>query len=357
VPSAFPPTPRRRWLWAAPVVLGGLAWGAVTLSNSLRGDLQATDATAAAALTVRPIVAFGHVDVDGGLIRLTPAVPGGRVADLFVKEGEIVPAGSVLLRLDDTQARRKVDEAKAAVDEAKAALDRGRLLPQQHEIKLQQAQSAVKAAEAQRNAVKLALERKQQLARINQLGEQDIAIAREELTAAGNQLEIRQDDLRQLRLADPRTEVRVLETQVARAEALRAQAQAALKEYTLVAPAAGAVLQLNVGVGDTAGGAMPAIVFCPDGPRVVVADVEQAFAALVAVGQRVTIKDDTHAAGIWTGRVERVADWYTNQRPVMPDPNQYADVRSLRCVIELDPDQPRLRINQRVLVEIQVPVK
>jgi hypothetical protein len=57
--------------------------------------------------------------------------------------------------------------------------------------------------------------------------------------------------------------------------------------------------------------------------------------------------------------VKRVGEWYTNQRPVLqPDPNQYSDVRTLPCVIELDPNQPqRLRINQRVRVTIEIPAK
>jgi multidrug resistance efflux pump len=339
------------------VLAAGLALGGHTLTVALRGD-AAPAAVAAGALTVRPVVAFGHVDVEGGVIPLTPAVPGGRVAELFVNEGESVPAGSVLLRLDDTQARAKVNEARAARDEAQAALDRGRSLPEQHRIKVEQAQAAIEAAEAQRNAGKLGLERKQQLVRINQLSEQDLSIAREDLRSAETLLRIKQDDLRQLRLLDPRTEVRGLEKQVVRAEALLKQAEAGLKEYSLIAPAAGTVLQISVGVGATVGGPVPAVQFCPDGPRVVTAEVEQAFAALVAEGQRATIRDDTHAAGTWTGRVKRVADWYTSPRPVLqPDPNQYSDVRSIKCVIALDPDQPRLRINQRVLVTIEVLVK
>jgi multidrug resistance efflux pump len=272
---------------------------------------------------------------------------------------ESVPAGAVLLRLDDTQARRKVDEARAAVDEAKAGQDRARSLPEQHRLGLEQAQSGVEAAEAQRNVAKQGLERKQELAKIGQLNPRDLSIAQEELRATEEAVRIKQSELQRLKLQDPRTEVKLITAQVTRAEALLAQAEAALKQYSIVAPAAGAVLQVSVGVGDTVGGPspVPAIQFCPKGPRVVRAEVEQAFAALVAVGLRVTVEDDTHAAGKWTGRVKRVADWYSSQRPVLqPDPNQYSDVRTMQCLIELDPDQSRLRINQRVRVTIEVPL-
>jgi multidrug resistance efflux pump len=128
----------------------------------------------------------------------------------------------------------------------------------------------------------------------------------------------------------------------------------------LTAPSAGTVLQIAVGVGDTLGAAspVPAIQFCPDGPRVVRADIEQAFAGQVAVGQKVTIEDDSHAPGKWKGRVKWVADWFANQRPVLqPDAGQYSDVRMMPCVIELDPNQPPLKINQRVLATIEVPTR
>jgi multidrug resistance efflux pump len=358
--SAVPSFSRRRWLLLALPLVAGLAVGAHLLNVTLRGDPNAAVATAAAAPEFRPVIAFGHVTVEGGIVQMTPSVPGGRVTEVRVKEGDAVPAGTVLLRLDDAQARAKVTEAKAAVETARAELDRGRSLPEQHKIKLEQAQAAVDAAEAQRNAAQQALDQKERLVRINQLNAEALSIAREELRAAQEGLRIKQADLRQMRLVDPKTELRVLENQVKRAEAVLAQAEAALKEYSLVAPVAGTVLQLVVGVGDTVGApsAVPAVQFCPDGPRVVKADVEQAFAALVAEGQRVTIEDDTHAAGRWTGRVKRVADWYTQQRPVLqPDPSQYTDVRTMPCVIELDPGQKRLRINQRVRVTIEVPLK
>jgi multidrug resistance efflux pump len=352
------PTRRRWWLLAIPVLAAGLAWGAHLFTGAPQAETTSATSTPS---SFRPVIAFGHVDVEGRIKELPFTVPGGRVTEVLVKEGESVPAGAVLARLDDTLARKKIDEAQAGLAAARAELDRGRSLPEQHRIKLEQAQSAIEAAEAQRNAFKLELQRKRELAGKNLLNAQDIPIAEQQLRGAEEGLRIKQNDLKQLRLMDPKTEVLMLEAQATRAEALLAQAQAAIKEYALVAPTPGTVLQISVGVGHVVtGGPMlePAIRFCPEGPRIIRAYVEQAFAAQVAEGQRVTIDDDTHAAGQWTGRVKRVPEWYSNQRPVIqPDPNQYSDVRAIECVIALDPDQPRLRINQRVRVTIEVPVK
>jgi multidrug resistance efflux pump len=339
------------------LLLVSLAGYGHVASMSLRGapwDEAVTDRS-----PVRTVVCFGHVDLETGVREMHPTMP-GRVAEVLVREGEIVPAGVTLLRMEDTLARRRVDEARAALDAAQAELAEGRILPEQHRLLQEQARAAAKAAEAQRNMAEEALTRKQELERKNLLtNRSELLISQEQLTAAKEALLIKEAEKRSLSLRDPQTAVRLLEIKVARAEALLAQAKAALGDYVLIAPKAGTVLRVTVGPGDTLAGPprQAAIQFCPEGPRVIRAEVEQAFAALIAEGQTVRIEDDTHAAGQWTGRVQRVSDWFTQKRATLQEPLQFNDVRTLECVIALDPDQQRLRLNQRVRVTIQVPAR
>jgi multidrug resistance efflux pump len=274
---------------------------------------------------VRAVVCFGHFDLENGVRELHPTLP-GRVADVLVREGESVPAGAVLLRMDDTLARRRVDEAQAALDAAKAEQAEGRTLPEQHRIRLDQARAAINAAVAQRNMAEEALTRKQELERKNLLtNRSELLIAQEELKAAKEALLIKEAELRALGLRDPQTAVRLLEIKVARAEALLEQAKAALSDYVLTAPKAGTVLRVTVGPGDTLAGPprQAAIQFCPEGPRVIRAEVEQAFASLISEGQTARVEDDTHAAGQWTGRVQRVSDWFTQKRSTVQEPLQF----------------------------------
>ena len=91
--------PRRlNWLSAVAVMLAGLS-GAVgvfcqplALFAGRRPD------------TERPglpgVGCLGRVDVEGGLLELAP-VRSGRVVAVSVREGEAVPAGAMLLRLDE----------------------------------------------------------------------------------------------------------------------------------------------------------------------------------------------------------------------------------------------------------------
>jgi multidrug resistance efflux pump len=355
-----PDLSQRRWWVILSAMIVGLAGIGMVLNVALRGDPRPGPGNGAA-IPNRTVVAFGRVDVEEGVCRMYATVPAGVVSQVPVKQGETVPAGAVLVRLDDSLARKKVDEAKAALEEANLALDNGRTLPEQHRLKLKQFQNAVEAAASQKEAARLNFESKQKLLQQNVAGGIDtIKVAQEELRQAENLLRIKQDDLNQLKLLDPNAQLRLLEVQVTRAEAVLAQAREALKQYTLVAPAAGTVMQITVRVGDTVGGAapVPAIQFCPAGPRIIKAEVDQASAALVKVGQKVTVEDDSHAPGQWTGKVKWVADWFTNPRPVIvPDPNQPADARMMECWIELDRGQPTLKINQRVLATIDIPSK
>jgi multidrug resistance efflux pump len=136
--------------------------------------------------------------------------------------------------------------------------------------------------------------------------------------------------------------------------ARRDQAAQALAECSLRAPEAGTVLRVGAGKGDVLSGyaQQPAILFCGAGQRVVRAEVEQEFAGRVAVGQPAVVADDTRAGWRWRGRVEWVADWYLPRRQALPDPSLFQDVRTVECLIRLDPGQPPLRIGQRVRVLI-----
>jgi hypothetical protein len=44
-----------------------------------------------------------------------------------------------------------------------------------------------------------------------------------------------------------------------------------------------------------------------------------------------------------------------HRRSILPDPSQFHDIRTLECIIALDPDQPPLRVGQRVRVALSNP--
>src|SRR5262245_66152477 len=86
------------WLVAAAVVLtalGAVGFGRLSFLAWVFGEAE----SAASAVPLEP-VCLGRIDVEGGVLDLAP-VRAGQVAELLVKEGEEVSAGTVLLRLDE----------------------------------------------------------------------------------------------------------------------------------------------------------------------------------------------------------------------------------------------------------------
>src|SRR5262249_61873076 len=150
---------------------------------------------------------------------------------------------------------------------------------------------------------------------------------------------------------DAAVALRRAELELAAAEARRDQAQRGWEECRLRAPGPGTVLRLLAGPGDVIGvqPGQAALLFAADGPQVIRATVEQEFAPRIQEGQPAVVQDEAEATS-WRGRVERIAGWYSQRRTVLHDSSQFSDVRTLECLIVLEPGQPRLRLGQSVRV-------
>jgi hypothetical protein len=45
-----------------------------------------------------------------------------------------------------------------------------------------------------------------------------------------------------------------------------------------------------------------------------------------------------------------ISDWYTHRRSIVQEPLQFNDVRTLECIIQIDPHAQMPKIGQRVRV-------
>jgi multidrug resistance efflux pump len=337
--------------------------GATVLALALVGarwihhPAPAEASSASKANSTRPgkgVVCFGHVDLEHGIASLYPLVR-GRVTKVEVNENQEVSAGTVLLRLDDYQARRVVQEAEADLATAQEQLAQARKLPRQQLARLSQQRSAIEAVQHRLEGGRALLTRKRMMHknRVANSAEVEAAAAIvEELRALKRGEE---GKLRELELNDPTTGVKKAEANVKARQAQLEQARRGLEECALKAPADGMVLRVLVSSGDVLGlqPKQPAVLFCPKGKRLIRAEVEQEFADRVVLNQRALIQDDARAGGTWKGKVNRISDWYTQRRSVSLEPSQFNDVRTLECLIALDPGQPPLRIGQRVRVTLR----
>jgi multidrug resistance efflux pump len=278
----------------------------------------------------------------------------GRIASVLVAETDHVRAGTILLRMDDTQAKLRLREAESGLEGARVQSAEARKLPEQHRSRLAQQQCAAEAAQRRSAAARLQFERQQDLDRKGLLGAKELAIAAEQLKEAEAGERAEEARLSELKLRDPQADVRRAEHEVAMLEARLGQARQALEECTLRAPQSGTVSRLLAAPGDvlSAQSPRPALLFCPDGPRLVRAEVEQEFAGRVTLGQTVQIEDDVIGGPMWPGKVVRIADSYRQRRPNPSEPAQLSDVRTLEVLVALESSQAPVRLGQRVRIRM-----
>jgi multidrug resistance efflux pump len=341
-------------IWFAGLVLLSLSLvGGGQILRSHAGDSSSQPGKTASS-AVRPIesvTCVGYADVEKGVIALTPAQP-GRVAEILVHEDDAVRAGMVLLRLDDRLPRFVVRQAEADLKAARTQLSDARRLPKQHQVKIDLQEHVIAAAKQRLAAAQQALKRKQNLEKHNQIAAEEREGAAALVKEAEAAVAAEEDKLRGLKLVDPLSQVAQTEADVAAKGARLDQAKYALDECSLRAPTNGKILRILVSAGDllVAQPRQAAIQFCPDAPRVVRAEIEQEYASRVTLGQIASIQDDSKSDTEWKGKVTRLSDWYTQRRLILHEPLQFNDVRTLECIIELDPSKAPPRIGQRVRV-------
>ncbi len=304
------------------------------------------------------VIATGFADAEHGVVPLYPLQP-GRVAEVLARDGKNVKAGEMLFRLDDEAARKRVLQAEAVLRAAELQLNESKKLPAQHKEKLTQQREAITAAQSEAAATRATHARLKNL-----FAKQLSGVSAEEVTAAEKTVEakealvrLQESRLRELNLVDPDFETRKAEADVDGKRAKVEEARVGVKEYVVTAPSDGTVLRMLTNPGEALGATprQPAVLFVPAGPRIVRAEVDQEWADRVAVGQVAFVQDETNTTTryLWRGRVARVADWYTQRRSSLGDPTQFQDVRTLEVIIELAPNQPPLRIGQRVRVTLE----
>jgi multidrug resistance efflux pump len=305
-----------------------------------------------------PANCAGRADLPSRVLELLP-VRQGRVDEINVKEGQEVHAGDVLLKLDDRPARYALAQAEADVKAGEAKLAQAKLQPEQHRLSLQEQQKAIDVATHKLAAAKKTAERAKRLADATGGGpvinDSEAQAASEVQKAAEAALEAEKTKLEKLRAVNPQTEIDLAEADLVAKKSRRDQAKYAVDECVLRAPQDGKILRILIGKGELVAGdpKQSVIQFAPHEALIIRAEVDQEYANLVNEGYAATIYDDTRIDKVWKGKVVRKGDWYTRKRSTVLEPLQFNDVRTLECIIALDPGQEELRIGQRVRITIE----
>jgi multidrug resistance efflux pump len=168
-------------------------------------------------------------------------------------------------------------------------------------------------------------------------------------------LRVEEGKLTELRVLDPQTAVRLADLELAGKQLKLDEAKLGLEECDLTAPEDGTVLRVFVGPGDVLGSQpkQPAIVFAPNRPLIVRAELDQEYASRVHKGQLAVVEDEARTGEEWRGVVEHIAGAYMPRRSAGLEPfSLHSDARILECLVVLEPGERLPRICQKVRVKI-----
>jgi len=286
-------------------VAGMLALSACSHSNADRAPAAQPPAPAYAA------IARGQVDVEGGLIKITTPRD-GVIAELHGEPGAAVKAGDVLAKLDPHQAELSAGIAQADVDQAQARA--GALRTKLAGVKTR-ADRAAEAAQAGAATQQAADDAKQALAELTaEIGEADAAVegARQKLKQARHEVDV-------LVVHAP-VDARVVARATHVAEVVSVQGNNAL--FTLL----------------------------PDAPRIVRAELNEAFVAKIAVGMSADISAEDGGDALYKATVTRIGDVFGPSK-LTEEAQEVSDSRDVECILRLEGDA--LRVGQRVQVRFK----
>ncbi|HEY4721643.1 MAG TPA: HlyD family efflux transporter periplasmic adaptor subunit [Anaerolineae bacterium] len=346
-------------------IIGVLILASLSLSACGAAPAAVVAPAAAAAPATTVTLAETGTTAEGRILPLQSAnlsfSVGGQVAEIPVKEGDIVKAGDVIARLKNESLRAAVAEAQAGVDSAKAAqANYQRQLPRQiaaTEAEVKAAQARQVGASAGRNNQAAIIEAEATLAQAKYSQQQletalqlmylykkensksagDIRLQLQSAIEAAQAAQARLNALRigslsdrasvaqidaasaseaaaQVRLDQLKTEAagKTVDTYAAaikQAEASLLAAQLALSETEIKAPFAGTIAKINLKLGEQVAAGTPALVLADlSGWRVETNDLTEIKVPSIKAEQLVTVKADALPDIELKGKVESIGE-------------------------------------------------
>jgi HlyD family secretion protein len=285
-------------------------------------------------------VTLGRVEPRAGEIKIAAPLPGGRIAEVLVKQNEEVFAGELLARLDDEEAVARVAEADAQV----ALHKRARNDQSAPSVSADRRKAEDGVADAERNLAdtRAALDRTTADWRAGRVSRGDLDAARTVLARADDRLRERRDALTKLRASADTPLPTRLEGELNVAQAEWRVAQAALEKTQIRAPSDGVVLRVDAKSGELAiPAAGPPIMSIGDVSTLRVrAEVNEQDLGRIHVGQAVLVRANAFHGREFDAHVASIARVVGPSRINSGDPRKFSDVDVLEVLVDLPSPGP-----------------
>ncbi|MBN1938306.1 MAG: efflux RND transporter periplasmic adaptor subunit [Candidatus Aminicenantes bacterium] len=271
--------------------------------------IRAQRSTPAPALTVRAQDALETVLASGRVIgeKTVPLsfVRPGRIAEEFIRDGDAVSAGQVLMRLDARHEDRALEQARMALAEAKLRREKLRTAD------VPEAEEKVKQARIQDIYAADFLERQTGLFQQKAVTQVQFEQARRDRELTASALASAENRLNALH----GVETAQADLAVARAENVMKQAEIDLQDTILKAPVSGRIVSHDARPGEYISAGQKVVTFIPKASRSFVdIQVDETQAGRLVPGQRAAVSSTAFPGRVFTGEVERTGAVVDAQR-------------------------------------------
>jgi HlyD family secretion protein len=301
----------------------------------------ATAEPAQAAVKELPWVAAapGRVEPKSGQVRIGSGLL-GRVAEVTVKVNDIVEEGEMLIRLDDEEARARLQAAETEAASRKRERDAQTLEKAREDLR--KAEDAVFSAERQLTNARFGLEYELQAKRMGIGSEQRVKDARAQVASAREKL---QKERSAYAVAQSKSDVPApsrLESALQAARSDVAVAEALLEKTRIRAPVAGTILQLPAKAGEmVAPSPDQALAVIGDMSVVrVKAELDEHDVSKVKVGGKVIVKSNAYPGREFSGKVAEMAPSLAAPKVSLRGARRPTDVEVLEVTIDMEGDIP-----------------
>ncbi|MGA2887303.1 MAG: efflux RND transporter periplasmic adaptor subunit [Terracidiphilus sp.] len=286
----------RLWLWRGSAVLLIVVFFSVRALT--RDRLQVHTATAARVPLVSTISNNGRVEPEVNYELHSPIAT--TVKAVYVQPGDLVPAGKLLMELDDVQARAREAAAVSGVKAAQATLESTTHNGSQQER--QAAAAEIARARLERDAAQQSLEALIKLNSAGAASPNEVAVAKQRLEAAENSLHASEESA-QSRYSP--AEVERARAALTDAEANLTAAREEVAQTSVHAPATGTVYSLDVARTEFVEEGKLLLQLADLHHERVRAYFDEPEIGSLEVGQKIQIKWEAKPGKIWNGHIER----------------------------------------------------
>ncbi len=283
----------------------------------------------------------GRVEPKSGQVRVGAQLL-GRIADVTVKLNDTVEEGELLIRLDDEEARARLQAAETEAASRKRERDTQTLDKAREDVR--KAEDNVFAAERALTNARFELEYELQAKRSGSGTEARVSESRRNVANAKDKLQKERSNYASAQAKPDVPAPSRLESSLQAARSDVAVAEALLEKTRIRAPVAGTILQLPAKVGEmVAPSPEQSLVVLGDMSVVrLKAEVDEHDVSKIKSGGKVTVKSNAYPGREFEGHVSELAPTLASPKFALRGARRPTDVEVLEVTIDLEGEVPLL---------------